>query len=354
VLVPVLIRSRELMVHFKRCRKGRQRDKDERHDQGDCRRNDRTSEGRGSRSDHGRRACNRNLNLCQPRNVLALASQAELHHATLCGQEVGPLEEMPVLIDTHTHLDDARFDGDRDAVIARAREAGVETFITIGCDLATSRAAVSLADRYPFIYATVGVHPHEVKCIGDDWYDELRRLAQHPKVVAYGEIGLDYHYNHSPPKLQRDRFREQVCLARELHLPLVIHTREAQEDTIKILREEKGSEVGGVFHCFSGDAWLAKDALDLGFSLSFSGVVTFQNATMLRDIMKTVPMDRLLVETDCPYLTPAPHRGKRNEPAYVRFVAEKISELKGSTEPMSVEEIGRITSQNARRAFKIP
>jgi len=258
-----------------------------------------------------------------------------------------------VLIDTHTHLDDARFDGDRDAVIARAREAGVETLITIGCDLASSRAAVSLADRYPFIYATVGVHPHEVKCIGDDWYDELRRLAQHPKAVAYGEIGLDYHYNHSPPKLQRDRFREQVCLARELGLPIVIHTREAQEDTIKILKEEKGSEVGGVFHCFSGDAWLAKDALDMGFFLSFSGVITFQNATMLRDIMKTVPMDRLLVETDCPFLTPVPHRGKRNEPAYVKFVAEKIAELKGSTEPMSVEEIGRITSQNARRLFKI-
>ena len=162
-----------------------------------------------------------------------------------------------MLIDTHTHLDDARFDNDRDTVLARAREAGVETFITIGCDLATSHAAVSLADRYPFIYATIGVHPHEVKQIGDSWYDDLRRLAQHPKVVAYGEIGLDYHYNNSPPKLQRDRFREQVCLARELGLPMVIHTREAQEDTISILKDEKGSEVGGVFHCFSGDAWLA-------------------------------------------------------------------------------------------------
>jgi len=259
-----------------------------------------------------------------------------------------------VLIDTHTHLDDARFDNDRDTVLARAREAGVETFITIGCDLATSHAAVSLADRYPFIYATIGVHPHEVKQIGDSWYDDLRRLAQHPKVVAYGEIGLDYHYNNSPPKLQRDRFREQVCLARELGLPMVIHTREAQEDTISILKDEKGSEVGGVFHCFSGDAWLAKDALDLGFFLSFSGVITFQNATMLRDIVKTIPMDRLLVETDCPYLTPAPYRGKRNEPAHVKLVAEKIAELRSSTQPMGMEEIGRITSQNARRAFKIP
>ena len=258
-----------------------------------------------------------------------------------------------MLIDTHTHLDDARYDEDRETMIARAREAGVDTFVTIGCDLATSRAAVALADQHPFVYATVGVHPHEVKHIGDGWYDELRRLAAHPKVVGYGEVGLDYHYNNSPPKEQRERFREQVCLAREVGLPIVIHTREAQEDTITILREEKASEVGGVFHCFTGDAWLAKDALDLGFYLSFSGVITFQNATMLRDIVKTVPLDRILVETDCPYLTPVPHRGKRNEPAHVRLVAEKLAEVKGQGEPMTLEEIARITSANARRLFKI-
>lgn len=259
-----------------------------------------------------------------------------------------------MLIDTHAHLDDARYDPDREAVIARAREAGVETFVSIGCDLATSKSAVDLADRYPFVYAAVGVHPHEVKHIEDGWYDEFRRLAGHKKVVAYGEIGLDYHYNHSPPKLQRERFREQVGLAKELRLPLVIHTREAQEDTIAILKEEKAGEVGGVFHCFSGDAWLAKDALDLGFYLSFSGVITFPNATMLREIVKTVPLDRILVETDCPYLTPVPHRGKRNEPAFVKLVAEKIAEVKGTTEVAGVEELGRMTSDNARRLFKIP
>lgn len=259
-----------------------------------------------------------------------------------------------VLIDSHAHLDDARYDSDREAVIARAQEAGVDCFLTVGCDLATSRAAVDLADRYPFIYATVGVHPHEVKQIGDDWYDELRRLAKHQKVVAYGEIGLDYHYNHSPPKLQRERFREQILLARELQLPLIIHTREAQEDTVTILREEHANEIGGVFHCFSGDASLAKAALDLGFFLSFSGVITFQNAATLRDIVKTVPLDRMLIETDCPYLTPVPHRGKRNEPGYVRHVAEKIAEVKTADQPITVEEVGRITSQNARRLFKIP
>lgn len=272
----------------------------------------------------------------------------------LNGSNVERLASDCMLIDTHTHLDDLRYDGDRDAVMGRAQEAGVEAFVTVGCDLATSQAAVALAERYSNVYASIGVHPHEVTHIADHWYDEFRRLARHPKVIAYGEIGLDYHYNYSPPKQQRDRFREQVCLARELHLPIVVHTREAQEDTITILKEEKAAEVGGVFHCFSGDAWLVKDALDAGFLLSFSGIITFQNAAMLRDIAKTVPMDRLLIETDCPYLTPVPHRGKRNEPAYVKFVAEKIAELKGAARPLSLEEIGRITSDNARRLFKIP
>jgi TatD DNase family protein len=257
-----------------------------------------------------------------------------------------------MLIDTHTHLDDERFNADRDALISRAHEAGVEAFVTIGCDLASSRAAVLLADHYSDVFATVGVHPHEVKHIEDGWYDELRRLAQHQKVVGFGEIGLDYHYNHSPPRLQRERFREQVCLARDLQLPIVIHTREAEQDTITILKEEHARDVGGVFHCFSGDAALAKAALDLGFYISFSGVITFQNAEPLRQIVKTVPTDRLLIETDCPYLTPVPHRGKRNEPAYVAVVAQKIAEL--FTEGvLSLEKLAEITSTNARRLFRL-
>lgn len=259
-----------------------------------------------------------------------------------------------MLFDTHTHLDDARYDADREAMIARAREAGVETMMTIGCDLATSRSAVALAGQYPFVYASIGVHPHEVKHITDDWYDELRQLARNQKVVAYGEIGLDYHYNHSDPELQRGRFREQIQLARELKLPVIIHTREAQDDTIRILKEERASEIGGVFHCFSGDAWLAKDALELGFYLSFSGILTFQNATMLREIAKTVPADRLLIETDCPYLTPIPHRGKRNEPAYVKHVAETLATITSTGETLTADDIGRLTSDNARRLFKIP
>jgi len=255
-----------------------------------------------------------------------------------------------MLIDTHTHLDDARYNDDRDAMIARAREAGVEAFVTIGCDLATSQAAVAIANQHPFVYASVGVHPHEVKRISDGWYDEFRRLVNNKKVVAYGEIGLDYHYNHSSPKDQRERFREQIQLARELNLPVIIHTREAQDDTMTILKEEKASEIGGVFHCFSGDAWLAKDALDLGFHLSFSGILTFQNATMLRDIAKNTPLDRVLIETDCPYLTPVPHRGKRNEPAYVAHVAKQLAAIHPE---LSLEQIGQRTTENAKRLFKI-
>ncbi len=255
----------------------------------------------------------------------------------------------PMFIDTHTHLDDTRYNDDREAMITRAREAGVEAFITIGCDLATSRAAVALADQYPFVYASIGVHPHEVKHIDDGWYGEFHRLAHNKKVVAYGEIGLDYHYNHSSPKEQRERFREQIQFARELGLPVIIHTREAQEDTVAILKEENASEIGGVLHCFSGDAWLAKDALDLGFYLSFSGILTFQNATMLRDIAKNTPLDRVLIETDCPYLTPVPYRGKRNEPAYVSHVAKQLASLSN----LSIDQIAEQTSNNAKRFFKI-
>jgi TatD DNase family protein len=258
-----------------------------------------------------------------------------------------------MLIDTHTHLDDARYSDDRETIITRAREAGVEAFVTVGCDLATSRSAVALADRYPFVYASIGVHPHEVKHVEDRWYDEFRRLAVNKKVVAYGEIGLDYHYNHSSPKEQRGRFREQIQLARELKLPLIIHTREAQQDTIAILKEEGASEVGGVFHCFSGDARLAKDALDLGFYLSFSGILTFHNATGLREIAKTVPRDRLLIETDCPYLTPAPHRGKRNEPAFVSLVAEQLATLYADSPGMSVAAVSELTTRNAKQLFRI-
>ncbi len=258
-----------------------------------------------------------------------------------------------MLIDTHVHLDDPRYDPDRASVIQRAQEAGVGAFITIGCDLSTSTSAVQLASQHSTIFATVGVHPHEVKRIEPHWYEELTQLASQPKVVAYGEIGLDYHYDHSPRDVQRVRFREQVMLAKSLALPLVIHTREAQEDTMTILREEGAQEYGGVFHCFSGDAELAKQALDLGFYLSFSGIITFRNATTLRDIIRTVPDDRLLIETDAPYLTPVPFRGKRNESAYVRCVAQQIAELKYSDVESGLIQVSDLTTHNAKNLFKI-
>ena len=259
-----------------------------------------------------------------------------------------------MLIDSHVHLDDPRYDHDRDHVFQRAHDAGIDAFVTIGCDLATSQSAVQLAKLYDTVFATIGVHPHESHNIVNTWYDEFRQLAQRPKVVAYGEIGLDYHYNHSPHDVQRQRFREQVQLAKELDLPLVIHTREAQEDTITILKEEGAADVGGVFHCFSGDAWLAKDALDLGFYLSFSGIITFKNASMLREMIRMVPLDRILVETDSPYLTPVPHRGKRNEPSFVRHVAETIAAIVGNGTLSSFEQIAYTTVENTKRLFTIP
>jgi len=259
-----------------------------------------------------------------------------------------------MLIDSHVHLDDSRYDVDRSDIFVRAADAGIEAFVTIGCDLLTSRAAVQLAQTHSNVYATIGVHPHEAKQIEDTWYPELQQLARHSKVVAYGEIGLDYHYDHSPRDVQRQRFREQIREARALQLPIVIHTREAQEDTISILREEQAQEIGGVFHCFSGDTWLAKDALDLGFYLSFSGVITFKNASMLREIVQTVPLDRLMVETDCPYLSPIPFRGKRNEPAYVVHVAQTIADLIGNGKTSAFETVANATVANTKQLFKIP
>ncbi len=258
-----------------------------------------------------------------------------------------------MLIDSHVHLDDRRYDTDRDEVLQRARAAGVEAFVTIGCDVATSQSAVALAQAHQTVFATIGVHPHESRDITADWYETFRSLARQPKVVAYGEIGLDYHYDHSPREIQRQRFREQIQLARELGLPLVIHTREAQDDTMTILREEGARDVGGVLHCFSGDAWLAREALDLGLCLSFSGVLTFKNATLLREIAGTVPLDRIMVETDCPYLTPAPHRGTRNEPAYVRHVADTLAGILGHGQE-SFELIAQATVRNTKRVFNIP
>lgn len=257
---------------------------------------------------------------------------------------------MSSMIDSHAHLDDASFDSDRDEVIKRAQDAGAHRIINVGCDLKTSRAAVELADRHDMIYATVGVHPHETKNIDHSTYTELQKLASHKKVVAWGEIGLDYHYMNSPKEVQLRAFRDQIQLAKEAGLPVVIHMREAQDDILKILVEEEANRTSGVFHCFTGDLSAAQTAITLNFMISFSGVVTFSNAHRLQQVVQQIPLEYLMIETDCPYLTPVPHRGKRNEPAYVRHVAEKITELKPSN---TYQEVIRATSANTLRLFKL-
>jgi TatD DNase family protein len=258
-----------------------------------------------------------------------------------------------MLVDAHCHIDAKRFDGERAEMLARARHAGVRRFITIGCDVANSRRALGLAATHPDVFATVGVHPHEAGEAGaaDAGFEEaLRDLAGHPKCVGIGECGLDYYYDHSPREVQREVFATQVGLAQELGKKLMIHVRDAWEDCVSILRSAGGPNHGGVIHCFTGGPDQAREALDLGFHLSIPGVLTFKNAADLVDAVKEAPLDRLLVETDSPYLAPVPHRGKRNEPAFVVEVARKIAELKD----MSLEAVVQQTGKNAATLFGLP
>ena len=258
-----------------------------------------------------------------------------------------------MLIDSHCHLDGKAFDTDRDAVLAAAREAGVEAFLTIGTgdgppDLA---AAVRLADAYHDVYATVGVHPHDAAKARPGYLDELRRLAGHAKVLALGEIGLDYHYDFSPRETQRRVFVEQMALAEELAVPIIIHTREAWDDTLKLLGTHWApTGLGGVMHCFSGDAKQARAALEMGFHISFAGMVTFRRSDELRETAAGVPLERLLVETDCPYLTPEPHRKiRRNEPRFVVETAKRLAETRGE----EFETLAVATTANFRRLFRL-
>jgi TatD DNase family protein len=250
------------------------------------------------------------------------------------------------LIDSHAHLDFSQFDADREAVIARAREAGLVAIVNAGASLESSRAAVALADQVDFVYATVGIHPHDAKTANRAALAELRALAQHPKVVAVGEIGLDYYRDLSPRPVQRRAFADQLALAAELDLPVVIHSRDAHADVLDTLRDWSGI---GVMHSYAAGPERLEEVLEMGFYIGISGPVTFKNAGRLRDVATKVPLDRLLVETDCPYLTPEPHRGKRNEPAYVRYVAQTIARIRNVTP----KKIGLATTDNARRLFKI-
>jgi TatD DNase family protein len=235
--------------------------------------------------------------------------------------------------------------------VKRAQEAGVEKIIVVGGagDLSSNHAAVGLAESHPPLYATVGMHPHDAKDVGEDEIGKLEKLTANPKVVAVGETGLDFYYNHSPHDVQRVVFARFIQMARETNLPLVVHERDASRDVADLLRKEGHGQVRGVIHCFTGDYDAARNYLDLGFYLSFTGIITFKNADPLRDVVRRVPLERMFVETDSPYLTPVPHRGKRNEPAYVRLVAEAVAQMKGIT----LEEVARVTTKNVRELFRI-
>jgi TatD DNase family protein len=256
-----------------------------------------------------------------------------------------------MLIDSHCHLDSDQFDPDREAVIDRALAAGVSHMVAIGTgngppDL---EAAIRLADRYPFFYATVGVHPHDASKSTDEVLQNLSHLTKHPKVVAVGEIGLDYHYDFSPRDVQHEVFKAQLKIAAESRKPIVIHTREAWDDTISILRTHWNPHHSGIMHCFSGGPKQAQQALDLGFYLSFGGIVTFPKALEIQEAARMTPSDRILIETDAPYLAPIPKRGKRNEPAYIVETAKKLAQLRG----VPLEEISATTTANFRRLCSV-
>jgi TatD DNase family protein len=255
------------------------------------------------------------------------------------------------LIDSHAHIYGKEFTADFDEMLHRAADAGVETIIVVGADLESSIQATELAQKHPNIYAAVGIHPHDASRVTDACYKLIIDLAQNcPKVVAIGEIGLDFYRDRSPRPDQEKVFRRFIQVARELKLPLIIHDRDAHERIMTILREEGAADVGGVLHCFSGDLQMAKECIDLGFYVSIPGTVTYPKNATLHEVVKGLKTENMLVETDCPYLSPVPYRGKRNEPAYVRLAAEKVAELKG----LSLGDVARITTVNCEKLFRLP
>ncbi|MBG9802091.1 TatD family hydrolase [Brevibacillus laterosporus] len=254
-----------------------------------------------------------------------------------------------MLFDTHAHLNAEQFDEDRDDVIAGAQANGVSTIVNVGFNRETIPTTMELAEKYDFIYAVVGWHPQDAITMKEQDLEWLEELSKHPKVVGLGEMGLDYYWDTSPRDVQAEVFRKQIRLARKLQMPIIIHDRDAHQDIIDILREEKAGEVGGIMHCFSGSYELAKMALDMNFYISFGGPLTFKNAKKPKEVAAKIPLERLLIETDCPYLTPHPFRGKRNESAYVKYVAEEMAQIHG----LPYEELAKITADNARRLFNI-
>lgn len=251
------------------------------------------------------------------------------------------------LYDTHAHLDDHAFNDDRNEIIEKIKNSGVSYLNNIAADMESSHASIELAEKYDFIYATVGIHPSDTKDMTDADIETLKNLASHKKVVAIGEIGLDYHYDDTDPETQKIWFKKQLDLAKELDMPVVIHDRESKGECIKILKEK--NITNGVFHCYSGSAETAKEILKMGFHISFTGVLTFKNARRALEAVEAIPLDRLFIETDCPYMAPEPFRGTRNDSSMVYRVAEKMAEIKG----LPVQEMINITTENAKRFFGI-
>ena len=252
--------------------------------------------------------------------------------------------------DTHAHLTFPEYKDDLPEVIKRAKEAGLGAIVNVALDEDAIQRSIKLAEKYPdFIFNAIGLHPHDASKWEENCFQKFKDLAKHKSVVAIGETGLDYHYKHSPVEVQQKVFRRFLKLSRELDLPVIIHSREASEDTLKIIMEENMGKLKGVFHCYSGDLDFAKKILDMGFLISFTGIVTFPKANNVRSIVAEIPLDRIMIETDCPYLAPQEFRGKRNEPAYVVQVAGKIAEVKG----ISLEDVAEATSKNARELFRL-
>jgi TatD DNase family protein len=254
-----------------------------------------------------------------------------------------------MLFDSHAHLDSERFEGERDAIIERAQSAGISLIMNPGASYESSVRAVEMSEKYEMVYAAVGIHPHDADTVDDIMLSLIKALAKKEKVKAIGEIGLDYYYDNSPREIQKKVFRDQIRLAKSLNLPIIIHDRDANDDVMRILKEEDPFESGVVLHCFSGSAELARQYVKLGAYISIAGPLTFKNNRKTIEVVETVPLERLFVETDSPYLTPVPFRGKRNEPAYVEYVADKIAEIKGLT----FNEVAEATKENARKFFKI-
>jgi TatD DNase family protein len=255
-----------------------------------------------------------------------------------------------MLFDTHAHLHFPDFAEDLDRVLARARDAGVRGIVTIGTDRDSNRATVAMAERYPDVWASVGIHPHDAAEATEEDFAEMERLGRSSRVIGLGEMGLDFFRDLSPRDVQARVFRRQLDLARAAGKPVIIHCRNAHPETLAILDEARVGEIGGVMHCFSADVPVARRCLDLGLMISLAGPVTYKNARSLPDVARFVPEDRLVVETDCPYLTPTPHRGKRNEPAYVALTAAHVAALRG----VDAEALGETVTRNAARLFKIP